>query len=290
MLKKLKQHWNVNGLNLVLIIATFAIGGSLCGWAGRKILLFSGMEKGLAWLFLYIILITLLWPLCVLIVSIPLGQFSFFKKYILKIWDKVRGKRTRPVNVAIFASGAGSNAKKIIEYFGRPEKKGIARVNLIVCNKPGAGVLDIAKENYIPTLIIDKERFFPGDTFLPALRDHHIDFIILAGFLWKIPPAIIQAYPKKIINIHPALLPAYGGKGMYGKHVHEAVILNKEKSSGISIHFADEMYDHGEILFQAKCEVTDADTATSLAEKIHVLEHTHYPVVIEDILKKQKLS
>ncbi len=288
MLKKLKQHWKVNGVNLVLIIATFALGGSLCGWAGRKLLLLSGLEKNVGWFVLYIILITLLWPLCVLIVSIPLGQFSFFKRYITRVWNKVRGKKRSGITgIAIFASGAGSNAKKIIEYFDHPERKSHAKVSLIVCNKPGAGVLNIAKENNITVLLIEKERFFNGDAYLPALKDQAVDLIILAGFLWKLPAGLINAYQKKIINIHPALLPKYAGKGMYGRHVHESVIANKEKESGISIHFADELYDHGEIIFQATCKVNDSDTAEILAAKIHELEHAHYPVVIESVLKKQ---
>jgi len=290
MLKKLKQHWKVNELNLVLIIATFALGGSLCGWVGRKILLLTGMEKGVAWFLLYIILITLLWPLSVLLVSIPLGQFAFFKKYIIRIWNKMRGRHVKAAkHIAIFASGTGTNAKKIIEYFNEPGKKDPVKVALVVCNKPGAGVLDIAKANNIPTLLIERDIFFNGDAYLPVLKEHGIDLVVLAGFLWKLPLALINAYPKKIINIHPALLPKYGGKGMYGRHVHDAVIANKEKESGISVHFADELYDHGEIIFQARCPVTDTDTSESLAEKIHILEHTHYPAIIEKVLQKQNL-
>ncbi len=290
MLEKLKKHWKVNGVNLVLIIATFALGGSLCGFAGRKILLLTNLDKGFSWLFLYILLVTLLWPLSVILVSIPLGQFAFFKKYIIRIWNKITSKKkNKAVNIAIFASGAGTNAKKIIEYFERSEQKNIATIRLIVCNKPGAGVLNIACEKKIPVLLIEKERFFSGDVYLPALKEQSIEMIVLAGFLWKLPAALIQAYPKKIINIHPALLPKFGGKGMYGKHVHEAVINHKEKESGISIHFADELYDHGEIIFQAKCTVTGSDTADTLAEKIHNLEHSNYPAVIESVLKKQNL-
>lgn len=289
MLKKLKEHWKVNGVNLLLIIATFAAGGSLCGLAGRKILLLTTLEKGITWFFLYIILITLLWPLSVILVSIPLGQYSFFKKYIIRIWNKIISKKNSAVNIAIFASGTGTNAKKIIEYFEQAERKGKATIRLIVCNKPGAGVLNIAKEKNIPALLIEKDRFFTGDGYLPELKDRSVEMIVLAGFLWKLPVALIQVYPKKIINIHPALLPQFGGKGMYGRHVHEAVIAKKEKESGISIHYADELYDHGEIIFQVRCAVTDSDTAETLAEKIHLLEHTHYPAVIESVLKKQNL-
>ena len=291
MLKKLQEHWKVNGFNLLLIILTFALAGSLCGWAGRKLLLLINLEKGIAWFLLYIIFITLLWPLCVLIVSIPFGQFSFFKKYILRIWKKFAGEKTggsvdqQIINLAIFASGAGSNAKKIIEHFSGSRVK----IALVVCNNPAAAVLNIAVENNIPGLIIEKEKFFRGDAYLPELKKYGVNFIVLAGFLWKLPPSLVNAFPKKIINIHPALLPKYGGKGMYGHHVHEAVIANKEKQSGISIHYADELYDHGEIIFQATCELTDADTVETLTDKIRILEHTHYPRVIETVFEKQNL-
>lgn len=289
MLKKLQDRWKVNGVNLVLIILTFALGGSLCGWVGRKLLLLTSMEKGVAWVLVYIILITILWPLCVLIISFPFGQFSFFKKYISKVWSRMSGKKTNTehqhlVRIAIFASGAGSNAKKIIEYFNNSKD---IQIGLIVCNNPAAGVLAIAAANNIRVLILERERFSKGDGYLPELKRPGINFIVLAGFLWKLPPVLINAYPKKIINIHPALLPKYGGKGMYGHHVHDAVIANKEKQSGISIHFADERYDHGEIIFQATCDLTDADTPETLAQKIHLLEHQHYPAVIEAVLKKQ---
>jgi phosphoribosylglycinamide formyltransferase-1 len=155
-----------------------------------------------------------------------------------------------------------------------------------VCNKPGAGVLTIAENAGIPYLLIEKERFFKGDNYLPQLQNSNVDFIVLAGFLWKIPSALINAFPKRIINIHPALLPNYGGKGMFGHHVHDAVINNKEKESGITIHYVDELYDHGAVIFQAKCNVTENDTADTLAQKIHLLEHEHYPKVIARIIQK----
>jgi formyltetrahydrofolate-dependent phosphoribosylglycinamide formyltransferase len=289
MLEKLKERWKVNGLNLILVISTFALGGSLCGYAGRKILELSTIEKGISWLISYLILITLLWPICVLLISIPLGQFSFFKTYLFKVWAKVSGKKLQhsPL-IAIFASGAGSNAKKIIDYFNGREKKG--KVSLIVCNKAGAGVLDIAKEYGIDTILIEKDSFFTKETYVNDLKKREIDFIVLAGFLWKLPSSLIKAYPNKIINIHPALLPKYGGKGMYGNKVHEAVIAAREKESGITIHYVDELYDHGNIIFQATCSIDAAETANSLAEKIHVLEHQHYPRTIEEILKMQNRS
>jgi formyltetrahydrofolate-dependent phosphoribosylglycinamide formyltransferase len=288
MLKKLQQRWKVNGLNLVLIITTFALGGSLCGYAGRKILLLTNLEKGALWFILYIILITLLWPLCVLLISVPLGQFAFFKRYLTKVWGKISGRsKNSYMNIAIFASGAGSNARQIIHQFS---DSAFINISLIVCNKPGAGVLQIADKSGIPSLLIEKERFFNGDNYLPELNKHHIDFIVLAGFLWKMPAALITAYPKKIVNIHPALLPKYGGKGMYGQKVHEAVIAAGENESGITIHFVDELYDHGEIIFQAKCDVTHQDTAETLAQKIHLLEHANYPGVIASVVQKQNRS
>jgi len=286
MLKKLKARWKVNGLNLLLIITTFALGGSLCGYLGRKLLLLTNLEKGAAWIILYIILITLLWPFCVLLISIPLGQFAFFRRYLLKVWSKISGRRkTAPpvTHIAIFASGAGSNAAQLIRHFAGSAQ---VKISLVVCNKPGAGVLTIAADAGIPILLIEKERFVNGDNYLPELHKNGINFIILAGFLWKMPVSLINAYPKKITNIHPALLPKYGGKGMYGDKVHEAVITAGEKESGITIHYVDELYDHGEIIFQSTCQVTENDTPGSLARKIHLLEHAHYPTVIEGILGK----
>jgi len=185
--------------------------------------------------------------------------------------------------IAIFASGAGSNAREIIRHFRNHPK---IRVVLIVCNKPGAGVLQIAADEKIPILMLEKDPFFRGDGYLPAIRSIGINFIVLAGFLWKIPDQLIKAFPGKIINIHPALLPKYGGKGMYGSHVHESVIAAGEKESGITIHYVDEHYDHGQPIFQAKVTIDPNDTPESLAVKIHKLEHKYYPVVIEEILNK----
>lgn len=183
--------------------------------------------------------------------------------------------------IAIFASGTGSNAAKIIDHL--KNHKSIS-VSLIVSNKVDAGVLNIATQSSIPTLILEKEKFFRGNAFTDELKEAGIDFIILAGFLWKIPTALIKKFPDRIINIHPALLPKYGGKGMYGQHVHQAVIDNKETESGITIHFVDEHYDHGDIIFQAKCSVQENDTASSLAAKVLQLEHKYYPKVIEEVV------
>ncbi len=183
--------------------------------------------------------------------------------------------------IAIFASGAGSNAEKIIEHF---EQHASIHVALVVCNKPQAGVLKIAEVHRIPTLLIEKEQFFRGNAYVDELKEQQIDFIVLAGFLWKIPVALIRAYPQKIINIHPALLPNFGGKGMYGRFVHEAVLEKKKKESGISIHIVDEVYDHGDVIFQARCEVREDDTPETLAQRIHELEHKHFASEIEKLL------
>ena len=184
--------------------------------------------------------------------------------------------------IAIFSSGNGSNAKKIIDHLASLKEKGIstATVSLIVCNKPGAGVLKIAEENSIQTLLIEKEKFFRGNAYIDVLKATGIDFIVLAGFLWMIPVALVKSFHGKMINIHPALLPKYGGKGMYGSFVHEAVIANKEKESGITIHYVDEVYDHGQIILQATCLVSEDETPESLAKKVQVLEHRHFPPAV----------
>ena len=205
-------------------------------------------------------------------------------------------------HLAIFASGTGSNTQKIIDHFRnnnlnpnpsphpdsyREERgaKGSSKitVSLIVCNNPSAGVLRIAEKENIPSLIIEKEKFFRGDGYTNELKEKNIGLIVLAGFLWKLPSALINAWQNRIINIHPALLPKYGGKGMYGNNVHEAVIAAGEKESGITIHYVDEHYDNGDIILQVKCPVLPGDTPHSLAERIHKLEHAHYPKVIEEV-------
>jgi phosphoribosylglycinamide formyltransferase-1 len=186
--------------------------------------------------------------------------------------------------LAIFASGTGTNAKNIIDHFRHHP---LIKVSVIVCNKPGAGVLQIAGEEGIPGLLIDKEPFFRGTAYVPELRERGIDFIILAGFLWKIPEALIKAYPRRIINIHPALLPKHGGKGMYGRFVHEAVIAASDKETGITIHYVDEQYDHGEPIFQARVPVEPGDDPGTLARKVQRLEYLHFPQAIEAAVKLQ---
>ncbi len=190
------------------------------------------------------------------------------------------------IQIAIFASGNGTNAENIISYL-----KGISNiqvsVSLIVSDKENAGIHDVAFKNNIPIFVIPKSDINIGDEILKHLKNHQIEFIVLAGYLKKVPVNILQAYERNVINIHPALLPKYSGKGMYGKHVHEAVIENKETESGITIHFVDEIYDNGEIILQEKCNVLSTDNAETLGEKIHQLEYLHYPIVIADILESK---
>jgi phosphoribosylglycinamide formyltransferase-1 len=191
-------------------------------------------------------------------------------------------RQTPNTRLAIFASGTGTNAQKLIDYF---RDSATARVALIVCNKRGAGVLGIAEREGIPALLIEKEPFFHGDAYLPQLKEKGIDFIVLAGFLWKIPQALIDAFPRRIVNIHPALLPRFGGKGMYGQYVHEAVLQAGEVETGITIHYVDEHYDSGDVIFQTACPILEGDTPESIANRIHQLEHLHYPRVVEEIIK-----
>jgi len=184
-------------------------------------------------------------------------------------------------HIVIFASGAGSNAQQIIHYFRNVKE---VKVAMIVCNKPGAGVLSIAGKEGIPVLLIEKERFFRGDGYVPELQHAKTDLVVLAGFLWKIPQSLIDAFPRRIINIHPALLPKYGGRGMYGQYVHESVLSAGEVESGITVHYVDEHYDNGDIIFQTACPVLDGDTPEKLAQRIHQLEHLYYPGVVEEVL------
>jgi phosphoribosylglycinamide formyltransferase 1 len=186
-------------------------------------------------------------------------------------------------NIAIFASGSGTNAENIIAYFST---RNTVKVALVLSNKRDSYVLERAAKHNIRSVFFDRKEFYITGKVLRYLLLYKIDFIVLAGFLWLIPDNILEQYSERIINIHPALLPGYGGKGMYGEYVHRAVIENHEKESGISIHFVNESYDKGEIIFQARCKVEPSDTPASLAQKIHELEYQHYPKVIEDIVAK----
>ncbi len=182
--------------------------------------------------------------------------------------------------IVVFASGSGSNAENIIKYFGKKEN---ILVSKVLCNRKNAKVFERCKRLNIECLYFNKNDFTESNKVLNSLKGN-IDYIILAGFLLKIPKTFIDAYPKKIINIHPALLPKYGGKGMYGMNVHNAVFLNKEMKTGITIHYVNENYDEGAIIFQAKTNLTEKDTPETIAEKIHLLEQEHFPKVIEKVI------
>ena len=297
-INKLQRKWGLGPVQFWLVIATFALGGSLSGRLCSYLLKMVFLEKNWAFWLVYPLLLTILWPFSVIFVSFFTGQFSFFRGYLGRVGSRLLGSglatdahlgesaapstaSTAPIHIAIFASGAGSNARKIIEHF---EKKDLPiKVSLIVCNVQGAGVIEIAKEKGIPTLMINKADF-ASTGYVESLHNSEIQFIVLAGFLWKVPEMLVQAYPKAIINIHPALLPKYGGKGMYGSRVHEAVIAAGEKESGITIHWVNEHYDEGAIIYQASCPIDAGETPATLAHKIHALEHAHFAPTIEQLL------
>jgi formyltetrahydrofolate-dependent phosphoribosylglycinamide formyltransferase len=319
MFKRLQQKWKVGPAQIILIIICFAVGGSATGFAAKKIMNLLSVDADWLWAIIYIVLVTIIWPLAVTVTSIFFGQFKFFSGYVRRLGAKVGLTRSAEfnfksqtskfkqelgedketsllsthnkiaieskflTNITIFASGAGSNAEKIIEHF---RNSSIAKVALVVCNKPGAGVTRIAEENKVPLLMIEKEKFSRGNGYVDELKQKEIDFIVLAGFLWKIPESLLKAYPKRIINIHPALLPKFGGRGMYGGRVHEAVLSAQERESGITIHYVDEYYDNGDVILQVKCPILENDNAESLAHRIHALEHANYPVVIEELVSQ----
>lgn len=185
-------------------------------------------------------------------------------------------------NIAVFASGSGSNAENIIRYFKENES---VKVKLVVTNKPDALVLERTKQLGVPSVVFSKEEWVLGENILNTLQAHEIDFLVLAGFLLRIPDVLLHVYPYRIINIHPSLLPKYGGKGMYGDRVHETVVAAGEKESGITIHYINEHYDEGQIIFQATCSVLPQDSFAEVAAKVHALEYKHYPRVIEEVIK-----
>ena len=184
--------------------------------------------------------------------------------------------------IVIFASGSGSNAENLIKYF---HNSNIASVIQVLTNNPHAKVLDRCKNLKVSALSFNRIAFSQSEDVLNILKASQPDLIVLAGFLWKFPEFILHEFPNKVINIHPALLPKYGGKGMFGNFVHDAVVANKEAETGITIHYVNEHYDEGAIIFQVKCEVTSLDTAETVAVKIHELEMEHFPNVVEKILK-----
>ena len=186
--------------------------------------------------------------------------------------------------LSIFVSGNGTNLQRIAEYFA--DNKNVEIVN-VVCNNPKAYSTERAKNLGIPLRMITKEDF-KSEAFIKELQDLRVDLIVLAGFLWKIPENLVKAFPRKIVNIHPALLPKYGGKGFYGEHVHEAVVAAKEAQSGITVHYVNELYDSGEIILQAHVALDEKETPDSLAAKIHRLEQAYFPVAIDYVLNSQK--
>lgn len=314
MFKQIKENWDVSWVGFTLIFTTFALGGTLCARIGGWLVGQMKIDSAILSTIVYIIVVTLVWPLCVLLISMPLGQLGFFSNYLVKMARRMTGKALKreaisvsfessaisnyssairkEKRIAIFASGAGTNAKKIIEHFSllsasiQSVEKRAVKIVLIVCNNPKAGVLYIAAEHGIPVLMVNRHSLYKEDICLKELQLHQIDLIVLAGFLWMIPQNIINAYRNRIINIHPALLPKFGGKGMYGDNVHKAVIEAGEKETGITIHYVDEHYDNGDVIFQAKCKVKPDDTPASLAERVHRLEHEHYARVIENLAMK----
>lgn len=184
------------------------------------------------------------------------------------------------IKIALFASGSGSNAENIVHFFS---EKPNFEFSVILSNKADAFVHERAKKLQIPSFTFSREDFLEGEKILNFLKQHQIDYVVLAGFLLKIPSVLIQAFPQKIINIHPALLPKYGGKGMYGMRVHQAVAEAGETESGITIHYVNENYDEGSIIFQAKCPVLETDTPEMIADKVHALEYAYFPKVISEV-------
>ena len=190
-------------------------------------------------------------------------------------------KRTTVKKIAILASGSGSNAENIANYFKGSDYAG---VSFIIANNPDAYVIERAKRLGIECAVVTKAQFMEADSIIDMLKERDIDFVVLAGFLLLVPAKLIQAYPGRIVNIHPALLPKHGGKGMYGDRVHKAVVESGDTESGITIHLIDEQYDKGTTFFQAKCPVLPTDTPDDVATKVHALEYEHFPHVIEEIL------
>ncbi len=185
-------------------------------------------------------------------------------------------------HIAVFASGSGTNAENLIKYFSTSDK---ARVNLVLSNNPQAGVIRRAHRLAVPVIVFGRRHLYDTGFVMRSLQENNVDFIVLAGFLWLIPGKIIEAYRGRIVNIHPALLPDFGGKGMYGDRVHQAVLESGRRQSGITIHYVNEQYDQGDIIFQATCPVLPGDTVETLAQRVHQLEYEHYPRIVEQLIE-----
>lgn len=188
--------------------------------------------------------------------------------------------------IALFASGSGSNAEKIADYFSANDD---VEVTLILSNNPKAGVIERARGLHIPVLLFDRTTFYETNRITQLLQQQRVDLLVLAGFMWLMPTDLVRAFPDRIINIHPALLPRFGGKGMYGHFVHEAVVAAGEKESGITIHYVNERYDEGQTIFQATCPVLPTDSPDDVARKVQLLEHEYYPRVVADVLRKMTI-
>lgn len=187
--------------------------------------------------------------------------------------------------IVIFASGSGTNAENLVRHF---QQSTTASVVQVLTNNPQAKVLERCKDLNVSALSFNRIAFSKTKDVLNLLKASQPDLIVLAGFLWKFPEFILEEFPNKVINIHPALLPKYGGKGMYGNFVHEAVVANKELETGISIHYVNEHYDEGKMIFQTHFKVSPDDTAETVAAKIHELEMEHFPIVVEELLRLRK--
>jgi formyltetrahydrofolate-dependent phosphoribosylglycinamide formyltransferase len=294
MFSSLKAKWKVKTTQFILIFCTFAVTGTLTAWISRQLPGWIGFTDTTPFaqkLLLRIFVLIFGYQFIILAVSVLFGQFPFFWNYEKKILNKLFKTKfqlnsSKSFNIAIFASGTGSNAQQIINHFRNSTQ---IKVSLIVSNKSDAGVLLIAQKENIPFIVIDKHSFFETTSYINLLASKKIDFIVLAGSLLKVPISLLNAFPKKIINIHPALLPKFGGKGMYGSKVHEAVKNAGETETGITIHLVDEQYDHGKTLFQAFVSIDVDDSPETIAKKVLALEHQHFPLVIESYILKTNL-
>ena len=288
MFTRLKKHWKADNKKLFLILLTFTITGSLTAWLSNRIGVWLLLDKfSFGWWLSKILVFIFGYQVLILIIGFCLGQFPFFWNYEKKILRSLHllkktdtNENPQIKNICLFVSGAGTNAQKIIDHFRNHPS---IRIVLMVCNNPKAGAITIAKQENIPLLLINRSTLH-GSAFVDQLSPYNIDLVVLAGFLLKVPDALLKAYPGKIINLHPALLPAYGGAGMYGAAVHQAVIADRQKESGITIHYVDDEYDHGEIILQKRCGLDENESVETLIGKIRSLEHENYAPAIEKLL------
>lgn len=292
MLNKLQKKWGISGKRFFMVMVVFALTGTTAAWLTAEITGWLRIEKfSFAWWTLKVGMLLIGYQILLLFYGFVFGQFDFFWHYERKILSHMRllPPQPEPARLMVFASGAGSNAEKLIQYFNEnSQKSSIAKVTQIVCNKENAGVLKIAEKYDVPVMMIHKKELERG-AYNEDWKKHG-DWIILAGFLLKIPSSLVNTFPKRIVNLHPALLPLHGGRGMYGMRVHEAVLASGESETGITIHFVDDEYDHGETIFQARCTLQPNETPETLAQKIHQLEHLHYPEQIEKLVVNAKAA